>query len=156
MWLPAAVRCLTLYRLMPRSGILCERLTGTKRMKSTPACSTSQNGAALMSGTTHDVEFVTGCYDILPNYTLCTLLLEAMQASDGIRFSEQERSFAKNLQATFPAGSVGRAFERIQKSVQSSIPAEEIDNPLWEQILPHSETPPLGGGSTEGGRRQLG
>ena len=108
-------------------------------------------GAALMSGTTHDVEFVTGCYDILPNYTLCTLLLEAMQASDGIRFSEQERSFAKKLQATFPAGSVGRAFERPQKFVQGSIPAEEIDNPLWEQILPHSETPPLGGGSTEVG-----
>ena len=108
-------------------------------------------GAVLMSGTTHDVEFVTGCYDILPNYTLCTLLLEAMQASDGIRFSEQERSFAKKLQATFPAGSVGRAYERIQKSVQGSIPAEEIDNPLWEQILPHSDSPPLGGGSTEVG-----
>ncbi len=108
-------------------------------------------GAALMSDTTHDVEFVTGCYDILPNHTLCALLLKAMQASDGISFTEQERSFAKELQATFPAGSVGRAFERIDKSTRGSIPAKEIDNPLWEQVLPHSDSPPLGGGSTEVG-----
>jgi aminobenzoyl-glutamate utilization protein B len=29
-------------------------------------------GAALMSGTTHEIEFITGCYDLLPNKVLST------------------------------------------------------------------------------------
>lgn len=106
-------------------------------------------GAALMSGTTHDIEFITGCYDVLPNNTLADLLYEKMAAVDDIRFTDQERTFAKELQATFPAGSVGRAFERMQKSASGGIAAEDIDNPLWEQVLHHSATPPLMGGSTE-------
>jgi aminobenzoyl-glutamate utilization protein B len=108
-------------------------------------------GAALMSGTKHDIEFITGCYDVLPNNTLADLLLEKMQAVADIKFTEQERAFAKELQATFPAGSVERAFERLQKSARSGIEADDIHNPLWEQVLPHSDTPPLMGGSTEVG-----
>jgi aminobenzoyl-glutamate utilization protein B len=108
-------------------------------------------GAALMSGTTHDIEFITGCYDLLPNKTLSALLLEKMQEVDSIKFTEQERAFAKGLQATFPAGSVERDFEWMKKSAGVDIPADEINNPLWEQVLPHSDTPPLMGGSTEVG-----
>jgi len=109
-------------------------------------------GAALMSGTTHDIEFITGCYDLLPNNTLLNLLLEKMQEVDGIKFTEQERAFAKQLQATFPDGTVEREFEHTKKSAASGIIAEDdINNPLWEQVLPHSDTPPLSGGSTEVG-----
>jgi len=106
-------------------------------------------GAALMSGTRHEIEFITGGYDLLPNNTLSALLLETMQAADGMRFTDQERSFAKDLQATFPAGSVQRDFDWMQKSARSGIAAAEIDNPLWEQVLAHSDTPPLMGGSTD-------
>ena len=74
-----------------------------------------------------------------------------MQAVDDIKFTDQERAFARDLQATFPDGSVERAFERLQKSAKSGIAADDIDNPLWEQVLPHSDRPPLGGGSTEVG-----
>jgi aminobenzoyl-glutamate utilization protein B len=104
-----------------------------------------------MSGTTHDVEFITGCYDVLPNKTLSDLLLEKMQAAGDLKFTEQERTFAKALQATFPTGSVERAFEWMQKSSDIDLTVDEIDNPLWEQVLPHSATPPLMGGSTEVG-----
>ena len=106
-------------------------------------------GAALMSGTRHEIEFITGGYDLLPNNTLSALLLETMQAADGMRFTDQERSFAKDLQATFPAGSVQRDFDWMQKSARSGIAAAEVDNPLWEQVLAHSDTPPLMGGSTD-------
>jgi aminobenzoyl-glutamate utilization protein B len=108
-------------------------------------------GAALMSGTTHNIEFITGCYDVLPNNTLANLLLEKMQAVAGIKFTEQERAFATELQATFPDGSVKRDFEWMQKSASAGIVADDINNPLWEQVLPHSDTPPLMGGSTEVG-----
>lgn len=106
-------------------------------------------GAALMSGTTHDVEFITGCYDLLPNDVMSKLLFEKMQETDGISFTDQERAFAKELQSTFPHGSVDRAFNWMQRSAKAGAVEETTDNPLWEQILPHSETPPLMGGSTE-------
>jgi aminobenzoyl-glutamate utilization protein B len=108
-------------------------------------------GAALMSGTTHDIEFITGCYDLLPNDTLSDLLLAKMQEVNDLKFTDQERAFAKELQETFPTGSVQRGFEWMQRSANGGIADGDIDNPLWEQVLPHSSTPPLMGGSTEVG-----
>lgn len=108
-------------------------------------------GAALMSGTTHDIEFITGCYDVLPNNILSDLLLEKLQEAEGIQFTEQERAFAKELQSTFPQGSVERGFDWQQRSSSINIPKNKIDDPLWEDVLPHSDTPPLMGGSTEVG-----
>ncbi|MEM7118093.1 MAG: amidohydrolase [Chloroflexota bacterium] len=108
-------------------------------------------GAALMSGTTHDIEFLTGCYDVLPNDVMSALLLEKMQECDGISFTPQEQAFAKELQATFPTGSVEREFEWMKKSASSGIPENGLDVALWEAILPHSDNPPLMGGSTEVG-----
>jgi aminobenzoyl-glutamate utilization protein B len=104
-----------------------------------------------MSGTTHDIEFITGCYDLLPNDTLSNLLLEKMQEVNDLTFSEQERTFARKLQETFPAGAVEREFEWMKKSVKGAIDEEAIDDPLWEQVLSHSDSPPLMGGSTEVG-----
>ena len=108
-------------------------------------------GAALMSGTTHDVEFITGCYDVLPNTTMSDLLYKSMQAAGGISFTEQERAFAKQLQETFPNGAVQRGYEWMRRSAESGTITEDADNPLWEQILPHNPNPPLMGGSTEVG-----
>jgi aminobenzoyl-glutamate utilization protein B len=107
--------------------------------------------AALMSGTTHEIEFVSGCYDLLPNDTLSNLLLEKMLEVNDLRFTAQERAFAKKLQATFPEGSVKRAFEEMNNSAAVAIADEEIEDPLWERVLPHADNPPLSGGSTEVG-----
>ena len=106
-------------------------------------------GAALMTGTTHDIEFLTGCYDILPNATMSDLLYEKMAEINDIKFTDQERKFAKDLQATFPAGSVQRGFDHTKASTLAELSPEEIDDPLRERVLPHSLTPPLMGGSTE-------
>lgn len=106
-------------------------------------------GAALMSGTTHDIEFLTGCYDILPNDTISDLLYEKMAEINDMKFTDQERQFAKDLQATFPSGSVQRGFDWTQLSASVELSKEEINDPLWERVIPHSDTPPLMGGSTE-------
>ena len=68
-------------------------------------------GAALMSGTRCEIEFLTGCYDMLPNQVMSDLLYEKMAAVSDMRFTEQERQYARELQATFPAGSVQRGFD---------------------------------------------
>jgi aminobenzoyl-glutamate utilization protein B len=106
-------------------------------------------GAALMSGTTHDIEFITGCYELLPNNTLSDLLYEKMAEINDMTFTEQERKFAKELQASFPDGSVQRGFDGAQRSSSDNLKAEDINDPLWERVLPHSSTPPTMGGSTE-------
>ena len=106
-------------------------------------------GAALMSGTRHEIEFITGCYDILPNSVMSDLLYEKMAAVNDMRFSEQERQFGRELQATFPDGSVERGFDWMQLSTSQALDAAACDDPLWEGVFPHSPTPPLMGGSTE-------
>jgi aminobenzoyl-glutamate utilization protein B len=106
-------------------------------------------GAALMSGITHNIEFITGCYDLLPNDTLCDLLYEKMADINDMTFTDQERKFAKELQGTFPEGSVERGFNRRVNSSSESFDPQDINDPLWERVLPHSDNPQTMGGSTE-------
>ena len=106
-------------------------------------------GAALMTGTSCEIDFITGCYDILPNAVMSDLLYEKMADIDDMRFTEQERAFAKTLQDSFPPGSVQRGFDWLKKSSSVELDSAEMDDPLWERVLPHSLTPPLMGGSTE-------
>ena len=108
-------------------------------------------GAALMSGTTHDIEFVAGCYEVLPNNTLSDLMLEKMQVVNDLAFTADERRFARQLQATFPANAVKMAFDRMEKSAVRDSIAESIENPLWTQVLPHNDTPLGVEGSTDVG-----
>ena len=78
-------------------------------------------GAALMSGTRHEIEFITGCYDLLPNDVMSDLLYEKMAEIDDMRFSDQERQFARELQASFPEGSVQRGFDWMQLSTLAEL-----------------------------------
>lgn len=106
-------------------------------------------GAALMSGTSYEIDFITGCYDVLPNAVMSDLLYEKMAEIDDMEFTEQERAFARELQASFPEGSVQRGFDWMKASSSAELAPAEMDDPLWERVLPHSPTPPLMGGSTE-------
>ena len=106
-------------------------------------------GAALMTGTRHEIEFITGCYDLLPNDVISDLLYEKMAAVNDMRFTEQEREFARELQATFPEGSVRRGFDHTRQSTSVELDAALMDDPLWQAVLRHSPTPPLMSGSTE-------
>ena len=108
-------------------------------------------GAALMTGTSFDIEFITGCYDILPNATLSQVLHQALQDSDGITFTEDERAFAKALQTSFPEGSVAQDMAFTEQSSASPLATGAADDPLWETILAHAEKAPVMKGSTEVG-----
>ena len=93
-------------------------------------------GAALMSGTTHEIEFITGCYDILPNKVLSNLLYDKMAEVDDMVFTEQERQFARELQATFPEGSVQNGFDWMKKSTSAELDPAAMADPLWERVFP--------------------
>lgn len=108
-------------------------------------------GAALMSGTTHEVDFVTGCYDLLPNKTLSRLMLEKLQAAGELAFTAEEQAFARRLQASFAPGTVAGAFALTRRLVSGELDPDLAETPLWGAALPHSETEGVMPGSTEVG-----
>ena len=54
-------------------------------------------GAALMTETTHDVEFLTGCYEALPNIALNDLIEQNMKTIGPPQHTKEEKKFAKKL-----------------------------------------------------------
>jgi len=108
-------------------------------------------GAALMSGTTHDVEFVTGCYDYLPNTVLGDTMLENMKTLEGsMVFSEEEERFAQDLQDTFPTGSVEGGLARYEKAAKA-FESKKPKGALSAAVLEHESSAPGMAGSTEVG-----
>lgn len=57
-------------------------------------------GAALMTGTSFDVEFIAGCYDYLPNVVVEGIILEKLKGVGPPRFTNDERDFAKRIVTT--------------------------------------------------------
>ena len=86
-------------------------------------------GAALMSGTSYDVEFITGGYDYIPNDIINSLILEKMKAVGPPVFSSEEKAFAEKLKATLEPGVVETAIKDY------GLPVEDIGDPLCEKIL---------------------
>jgi aminobenzoyl-glutamate utilization protein B len=54
-------------------------------------------GANLMARTTSKVEFLTGCYDKLPNGVLASLIVDKMRGIEAPKFSDEEEAFATKM-----------------------------------------------------------
>lgn len=108
-------------------------------------------GAALMSGTSYDIDFVTGCFELLPNRTLSDLMLAKLLEAGPLNFTAQEKAFAKELQDTFAPGTVADAFAFSQRATSVTLDPPLMEEPLWEGILPHVDNPAVSTGSTEVG-----
>lgn len=108
-------------------------------------------GAALMSGTTYDIDFVTGCYEVLPNRVISDLMYEKMQELGEMSFTPQEIAFAAELQKSFPAGSLDFSYSMLEKTTSGGFTKDDLANPLWTKVLPHAPTPLIMPGSTEVG-----
>ncbi len=97
-------------------------------------------GAALMTGTTHDVDFLTGCYELLPNDVIGGLMLENMKKVGGPWFADQGRDFARRLQRTLPPGAVEVGIEGVLKISHAEVTRKDLGDPLCEKIIePRSE-----------------
>ena len=59
-------------------------------------------GAALMTGTGWEEEYISGCYDFLPNMTLARLLLSKMREVGAPRWTPEDRAFACELSRQIP------------------------------------------------------
>ncbi|WP_251552032.1 amidohydrolase [Neobacillus muris] len=61
-------------------------------------------GAALMTGTEYDIDFITGCYEMLPNKILGEVLLNNMKKVGAPDFDQQDMKLAKELTDSFDPG----------------------------------------------------
>jgi aminobenzoyl-glutamate utilization protein B len=86
-------------------------------------------GAALMTGTSLDVELVAACHEYLPNETLQRVLLETMRKLGPPLFDGQDAALAGELQATLPEGAVDDALRAYGLS------REEVGDPLCTMVL---------------------
>ena len=59
-------------------------------------------GAAMMTGTTHRIEFLGGLYNIIPNKVLVELVLSNMREIGTPEYSKEELEFARKIGETVP------------------------------------------------------
>ena len=102
-------------------------------------------GAALMTGTTYDIDFLTGCYDTLPNDTIGDVLLEKLKQVGAPKFTDAEKELARKLQETFPPGAIEKSLRRF------GMTREEVGDPLCESITEPHDRGKVMGGSTDVG-----
>ncbi len=64
-------------------------------------------GAAMMTGTTVDIDIYSTDANILPNAALAPLAQKELEAVGGFTYSAEERRFAEELQKSLPPGAAG-------------------------------------------------
>jgi len=108
-------------------------------------------GAALMSGTTYDVEFLTGCYDLLPNDVIGQIMLAKMDALGEVAFTPEEYAFARELQASMSEETIEVGRRATLARAAAGTTAEDIGDVLCTKTIRPSETFQIMHGSTEVG-----
>ena len=86
-------------------------------------------GAALMTGTTYDIDFITGSHETLPNDRLGELLMEELKEGGPPQFTEEDKEFARCVQGTFAPN----AIESVLQSY--GLTREQVGDPLCEVIV---------------------
>jgi len=103
-------------------------------------------GAALMTETEMDIEFLSGCYNKMTNRPIANMLWENMQEVGPPEFSAQDEDFAKKMTKNLPEGQKKRTINRIRQQYDVDL----SDDYLHENLLPPKEPEGRsGGGSTD-------
>jgi aminobenzoyl-glutamate utilization protein B len=80
------------------------------------------DGADKMARTTHEVEFLTGCYNMLPNKGLSDLVISNMREIGAPVHTDEEIEFARKMNESIPP-------EMKKESLRKS------ERPGWEKML---------------------
>jgi aminobenzoyl-glutamate utilization protein B len=94
-------------------------------------------GAALGTGTTMDYEVIHGAYNLMPNETLARLMDKNLRTVGGITYTEEEKSFATKIQATFtgtkPALETAKEIQpfRVEAAGEGSGGSTDVGDVSW-------------------------
>lgn len=102
-------------------------------------------GAAMMTGTTLEVEFLTACYNKLPNRALSDLVITNMRETGSPKYTDDELEFASKI---------GKTITKEQKRDalrKSELPNWEkyMDVDLFQEVIDPWNEGKSGGGSTD-------
>ena len=98
-------------------------------------------GAAIMTGTTMDMEFVKGCSNILPNTVMEELLVQTMHDVGLPQYDESELALAKALHDALE--SPEKTLEKISRLCSAKERAQVLAHqgePIYAFIAPHTPT----------------
>ena len=99
-------------------------------------------GAALMTETELEIDFLTGCYNSLHNHTVGDVLFEKLEEVGAPSFSEADKAFAEK---------VSESFKPKQKETAVSKYSSEAAEKLMEKPLCDIVIEPQGAGRVSGG-----
>ena len=91
-------------------------------------------GAALGTGTAMEYEVIHGIYDLMPNETVSHLMDANLRNVGGLEYSEAERAFARQIQATFeggPSSPLGSEAEIQEFGLQSAGGSTDVGDISW-------------------------
>ena len=103
------------------------------------------NGAAMMTGTTLEVEFLTGCYNELPNRALSDLVIMNMREIGSPKYTDDELEFASKIGETITKEQKRDALRK------SELPNWEkyMDVDLFQEVIDPWDEGKVSGGSTD-------
>lgn len=108
-------------------------------------------GAALMSGTSFEVDFLTACSELLPNEAISDIMLEVMERLGGPAFTDEEEAFATALQASLDAATLEAARREALERAAAGTTADDVGDVLCRGVIRPSESYRTMYGSTEVG-----
>ncbi len=102
-------------------------------------------GAALMTGTSFEIQFLAGCYDVLPNHAFSKIALEQLKEVGGPVLSPEEAKFAEEI---------AESFDKKQK--EQGLRAMGAPKELFEQVVNTTVIEPQDNGKTMAGSTDVG
>ncbi|WP_336025161.1 M20 family metallopeptidase [Halobellus salinisoli] len=105
------------------------------------------DGATLMSQTTVDRQFLTGCYDYIANDTLSDVLLSNMRELGEIPYTEADREFAAELRDTLDEATIESRLSVLSEPVRSAA----RDQALYSEPMESFDEGTVLSGSTDVG-----
>jgi len=102
-------------------------------------------GADLIARTTHKVEFLTGCYNKLPNKALSELVVANMREIGAPVHTEDELEFARELEKTIPRELKKETLRKSERPGWEGM----IDELFDEQVLDAWDEGKVDAGSTD-------
>ncbi len=104
------------------------------------------DGASLMTETTYDIEFLTGCYNTLHNDVIGDLLFERLTEVGAPPFDPADQEFARAMVASYPAGQMEGTYEWYRERGQN----------MDGKVLHDGVMPPLDKGKVSSGSTDVG
>lgn len=102
-------------------------------------------GAALMTGTTFEVEFLAGCYDVLPNEVLANAALDVFRTAGAPVWTDNEMEFAKELTTSLN-----------RQETEAALRAMNAPKELFSQVMNTTVIDPLDKGKVGAGSTDVG